>query len=70
MSDLNLDVKFVSKSRYKSYKGTVGKGKKNRLKRRIHTTYFLQKLVTDVTEFKSTNSKKLYLSPIMDLYNG
>ncbi|EOK1912946.1 DDE-type integrase/transposase/recombinase, partial [Escherichia coli] len=28
-----------------------------------------EKWVTDVTEFK-VNGKKLYLSPIMDLYNG
>ncbi|MGE7989439.1 IS3 family transposase, partial [Lysinibacillus fusiformis] len=71
MSELNLKcVKFVRKSRYKSYKGTVGKVAKNRLNRRFQTTYFLQKLVTDVTEFKCANNEKLYLSPIMDLYNG
>src|SRR5699024_10032520 len=29
----------------------------------------LQKLVTDITEFKCLNDEKLYLSPIMDLYN-
>lgn len=63
-------VKFVRKSRYKSYKGTVGKVAKNLLNRRFSTPYALQKLVTDVTEFKCTNDEKLYLSPIMDLYNG
>lgn len=62
--------KFVRKSRYKSYKGTVGKVAKNRLNRRFHTPHTLQKVVTDVTEFKCTNDEKLYLSPIMDLYNG
>lgn len=71
MNELNLKcVKFVRKSRYKSYKGTVGKVAKNRLNRRFNTPYALQKLVTDVTEFKCTNNEKLYLSPIMDLYNG
>ena len=30
----------------------------------------IQKVVTDVTEFKCTNDEKLYLSPLMDLYNG
>lgn len=63
-------VKFVRKSRYKSYKGMVGKVAKNLLNRRFSTPYALQKLVTDVTEFKCTNNEKLYLSPIMDLYNG
>ena len=71
MNELNLKcVKFVRKSRYKSYKGTVGKVAKNRLNRRFNAPYALQKLVTDVTEFKCTNNEKLYLSPIMDLYNG
>jgi len=71
MDELNLKCeKFVRKSRYKSYKGTVGKVAKNRLNRRFNTSYPLQKLVTDVTEFKCTNNEKLYLSPIMDLFNG
>lgn len=47
--------------------GTVAK---NRLNRRFHTSHALQKLVTDVTEFKCTGEEKLYLSPVMDLYNG
>ncbi|MDN6194128.1 MAG: IS3 family transposase [Alkalibacterium sp.] len=63
-------VKFSNKKRrYNSYKGKVGKVAKNRLKRRFDTPIPLQKLVTDVTEFKCLNDKKLYLSPIMDLYN-
>lgn len=33
------------------------------------TPHPLQKLVTDVTEFKCINDETLYLSPIMDLYN-
>jgi putative transposase len=61
--------KFKRKSRYKSYKGTVGKVANNRLNRRFSTPIRLQKLVTDVTEFKCKEDKKLYLSPIMDLYN-
>ena len=71
MQELNLKCeKFVRKSRYKSYKGTVGKVAKNRLNRRFSTPHALQKIVTDVTEFKCTDNEKLYLSPLMDLYNG
>lgn len=71
MRELNLKcVKFVRKSRYKSYKGTVGKVANNRLNRRFQTPHALQKIVTDVTEFKCTNDEKLYLSPLMDLYNS
>lgn len=71
MNELGLKCgKFTRKSRYKSYKGTVGKVAKNRLNRRFNSPIRLQKLVTDVTEFKCTEDQKLYLSPIMDLYNG
>ena len=71
MQELHLQCgKFIRKSRYQSYKGTVGKVAKNRLRRRFYTPYALQKVVTDVTEFKCTNDEKLYLSPLMDLYNG
>jgi putative transposase len=71
MRELGLKcTKFTRKSRYKSYKGTVGKVAKNRLNRRFSTSVRLQKLVTDVTEFKCMEDQKLYLSPIMDLHNG
>ena len=71
MQELQLKcVKFIRKSRYRSYKGTVGTVAKNRLNRRFNTPYALQKVVTDVTEFKCTDDEKLYLSPMMDLYNG
>lgn len=71
MKDLGLKfVKFVRKSRYKSYKGTVGKAAKNLLNRRFRTSYAFQKLVTDRTEFKCKDDEKLYLSPMMDLYTS
>jgi len=63
-------MNFMLKSRkYSSYKGTVGKVAKNRLSRRFSTPIPVQKLVTDVTEFKYLGEKKLYLNPILDLYN-
>jgi putative transposase len=72
MRELGLKcVKFMRKSRkYNSYKGKVGKVEKNRLSRRFHTPISLQKLVTDITEFKCLGEEKLYLNPILDLYNG
>lgn len=61
----------MRKSRkYNSYKGKVGKVAKNRLSRRFSTPIPLQKLVTDITEFKCLGEGKLYLNPILDLYNG
>ncbi len=63
--------KFRRKSRkYSSYKGTVGTIAKNRINRRFHTSICHQKLTTDITEFKCLNGVKLYLNPIMDMFNG
>ncbi|WP_246367329.1 IS3 family transposase, partial [Paraliobacillus salinarum] len=63
--------KFRRKSRkYSSYKGTVGKIGKNRIHRRFNTSVCHQKLTTDITEFKCSGGVKLYLNPIMDMFNG
>ena len=32
--------------------------------------YLYQKLTTDITEFKCSDGVKLYLNPIMDMFNG
>ena len=64
-------VQYIHKTRkYRSYKGTVGTVAKNRINRRFNTPYPYQKLTTDVTEFKTQEGKKLYLSSIMDLATG
>jgi len=63
--------KFRRKSRkYSSYKGTTGTVAKNRINRRFHTNVCHQKLTTDITEFKCSDGVKLYLSPIMDMFNS
>ena len=56
------------KRRYNSYQGTIGKIADNLLKRDFKVDKPNQKWVTDVTEFK-VNNEKLYLSPIVDLFN-
>ena len=64
-------IKFSHKTRnYRSYKGTIGTVAKNRMNRRFHTPHAYQKLTTDVTEFKTQEGKKLYLSPILDMATG
>lgn len=63
--------KFWRKTRkYSSYKGTVGKVAKNLMNRRFYTNVPHQKLTTDITEFKCSDGGKLYLNPIMDLFNS
>jgi transposase InsO family protein len=54
--------------KYRSYKGEVGKIAPDLLKRNFFAGKPNQKWVTDLTEF-SLFGQKLYLSPIMDLYN-
>jgi transposase InsO family protein len=55
--------------KYRSYKGEIGRVAPNLLGRNFQAAAPYTKLVTDVTEF-SLFGKKLYLSPILDLYNG
>ena len=69
MNILGLKSIVRQKRRYNSYKGTIGKVADNLLKRDFKAAKPNQKWVTDVTEFK-VNNEKLYLSPIVDLFNG
>lgn len=59
---------LVRPKKYRSYKGDVGQAAPNKLDRQFDAAIPHQKWVTDVTEFK-VNGEKLYLSPILDLYN-
>ena len=68
MRALRLVCKVRRKKRYNSYQGEQGGVAPNLLKRQFDADAPNQKWVTDVTEF-SVGDKKLYLSPIMDLYD-
>ncbi len=58
----------VRPKRYQSYKGAIGKVAPNILSRDFVAKAPNQKWVTDVTEF-NVKGEKVYLSPILDLYN-
>ncbi|MNJ39051.1 Integrase core domain protein [compost metagenome] len=60
---------LVRMKKYRSYKGMVGKIAPNILERDFHAEKPNEKWVTDITEFKLFG-EKLYLSPMLDLYNG
>ncbi len=55
--------------KYRSYKGDIGKVVPNLINRNFHANAPNHKWTTDITEF-SLFSRKLYLSPILDMYNG
>ena len=68
MNELNIKGKQRKNDKYHSYKGEIGKAADNLLKRDFTASKPFEKLTTDVTEFKVCNNK-VYLSPVMDLYN-
>lgn len=68
MKQLGLKC-LLRMKKYRSYKGPVGKIAPNILKRDFVATKPNEKWVTDVTEFHLFG-EKLYLSPILDLFNG
>jgi putative transposase len=55
--------------KYRACHGEVGRAAPNILERQFKATRPNEKWVTDVTEF-NVGGQKLYLSPILDLYNG
>ncbi len=68
MKSLRLKGKQRKNDKYHSYKGEVGKIADNLLNRDFHAEKPFEKLTTDVTQFKVCN-EKVYLSPVMDIYN-
>lgn len=60
---------LVRPKKYKSFKGEVGLAAPNELNRQFEATAPNEKWTTDVTEF-NVGGEKLYLSPVLDLYNG
>ncbi len=69
MAKMGVQARVRAK-KYRSWKGETGMGPApDLLKREFTASGPGVKLVTDVTEFNVAGSK-LYLSPVMDLYNG
>lgn len=68
MTEMGLKCK-IRKVRYRSYKGEVGKIAPNIIARDFMATGPNRKWATDVTQI-NIGSVKLYLSPILDMFNG
>jgi len=60
---------LIRVKKYRSYKGEAGKIAPNLMKRDFSSAQPCQKWATDITEFR-VKDKKLYLSPIIELFNG
>ena len=69
MTELGLKSIRRKATRYKSYKGSWGKIPQNILERNFDSSAPNKKWSTDITEVK-IKGRKIYLSPILDLFNG
>jgi putative transposase len=69
MSKMHLYGKRKKGAKYKSYKGNVGKIAPNVLERNFRAEAPNRKWTTDVTEIR-IKDRKIYLSPILDMFNG
>ncbi len=68
MDEMGLKCK-IRKVRYRSYKGEIGKVAPNVIERDFAAEAPNRKWATDVTQI-NIGTTKLYLSPILDMYNG
>lgn len=68
MKELHLKC-MVRIKKYRSYKGEIGKIAPNLIQRKFKAEKPNQKWTTDITEFALFGTK-IYLSPILDMYNG
>lgn len=69
MKELGLKGKQRKNDKYNSYKGTVGKVADNLLKRDFCAEKPFEKITTDITQFNICG-EKVYLSPVLDLFNN
>lgn len=68
MRELGLKS-VVRPKRYKSYRGEIGKVAPNVINRNFKASKPNEKWTTDITEI-SVTGEKIYLSPILDMYNS
>lgn len=65
-----LDLKsMVRTKKYRSYRGQIGRIAPNLINRDFHAEAPNQKWTTDITEIQ-LRGEKIYLSPVLDMYNG
>jgi putative transposase len=60
---------LIRRKKYRSYRGEIGTIAPNLLQRDFKSNQPCLKWATDITEFK-VKDKKLYLSPVIELFNG
>lgn len=69
MKEEKLVVPYIKRKKYNSYKGEITPAVENIIKRNFHADKPNEKWLTDITEF-SIPAGKIYLSPIIDCFDG
>lgn len=69
MKESNLIVKTKKVRKYSSYQGEITEAVENLVNRDFHANGPNEKMLTDITEF-AIPAGKLYLSPIIDCFDG
>lgn len=69
MKEEHLEVRITKRKRYSSYMGEISPAVANEINRDFHSSKPNEKWLTDITEF-NIGEKKVYLSPIIDCFDG
>lgn len=69
MKEEYLEVRITKRKRYSSYMGEISPAVANEINRDFHSSKPNEKWLTDITEF-NIGEKKVYLSPIIDCFDG
>ena len=69
MKEENLIVRAIRQKKYNSYLGEISPAVPNEIQRDFHADKPNKKWLTDITEFK-IGEEKVYLSPIIDCFDG
>ena len=71
MSEEGLKVIYLKKRRrYSSYAGEISKAPENLVKRKFQASRPNELWLSDITEFKLSQGRKVYLSPVLDCFDG
>lgn len=69
MQEEHLIIKHSKRKKYSSYQGEISPAVENHIQRNFHSEKPNEKWLTDITEFHIP-AGKVYLSPIIDCYDG
>lgn len=70
MRNEHLVVRITRRKKYRSYMGEISPAVENKVHRDFHAEKPNEKWLTDITEFAVGKDEKVYLSPMIDCFDG